>query len=919
MLLGRHRERELIDRLLNAVREGESRALVVRGVPGVGKSALLDYVDERASECRVVRATGVQSEMELAFAGLHQICAPLIGRLRCLPGPQRDALGTAFGLTGGAAPDRFLVGLAVLGLLSESVDDQPLVCLVDDVQWLDRASVQALEFVARRLFAESIAMVFAVRQAGNEQALAGLPELVVEGLGDGDARTLLGLSMRWPLDERVRDRIVAETEGNPLALLELPRGLTPAELAGGFGLPRGRALSGPIEDSFRRRLARLPTKTQQLLLLAAADPVGESVLVWRAADRLGIGIEAADTAETEGLLEFGERVTFRHPLVRSAIYRSASPNARREVHHALADATDPTVDPDGHVWHLAQAAAAPHEAVALELERLAGRAQARGGLSAAAAFLERSAALTIDSVRRVRRVLAAAETMARAGTFDGALRLLASAEAGPLLEFESARADLLRGQIMFASSRGSSAPSLLLKAAQRLELLDSGLARETYLEALSAAIYAGRFATGGGLRDTAEAARAAPPASQPPGADDLLLDGLALAITEGPVAGGPTLKRAVRAFSSVGFSNEPAMRWLWLVEPATLMLWDDKGWDLLSGRHVQLARDAGALGVLPMALSHRAGLHLFEGDFAAAASLIDEAEVITEATGSQLPPYVRVALAALRGREPEASERIEASTRDVERRGEGVGLTFIQWATATHFNGLGHYEDALVAAQLAGDDPDEQVFSLWAAAELIEAATRCGMPERATRALERISESAGASGSDWALGVEACARALLSNGETAESLYRGALEHLCRTRLRLVLARTHLLYGEWLRRERRRTDAREHLRAAHEMFFAMGAEGFAERARRELLATGGTPQKRASQNTIQLTAQEAQVARLARDGLSNPEIGARLFISRHTVQYHLRKVFTKLGINSRQQLHRVLPSDPAIEYVDRLP
>jgi DNA-binding CsgD family transcriptional regulator len=668
-----------------------------------------------------------------------------------------------------------------------------------------------------------------------------------------------------------------------------------------------------IEDSFQRRLAPLPAATRRLLLLAAAEPLGDSMLLQRAADRLGIKAEAADAAESEGLVEFCTQVTFRHPLVRSAIYKSASADERREAHNALAEATDPQLDPDRRAWHFAQAAPGPDEDVASELERCADRAQARGGLAAAAAFLQRSAALTVEPLRRSGRALAAARVAAESGAFDAALRLLATAEAGPLDELQRARAELLRGQIAFSSSRGSEAPPLLLKAAQSFERLDVGLARQTYLEALSAAQYAGRFARGGGaMREVAEAARAAPAASQPPSAPDLLLDGLALLNTQGYAAAAPTLKRALSAFSSEDISTEEGLRWLWLVVPAAQIRWDDESWHLLSTRHVRLARDAGALGVFPMALSQRAGLHLFEGDFAAAASLIEEAAAITEATGSQLPPYAPLGLAAFRGRDLEASELVKVSTKEMLRRGEGAGLTFIHFVTAVLYNGLGRYQDALAAAQRAGEDPHEQLFSTWGAVELIEAAVRSGVPEQAAGTLERLSDSTGASGSDWALGIQAGAQALLSDGEGAERLYREAIDRLARTRVRWSLARAQLLYGEWLRRENRRIDARQRLRAAHEMFVAMGAEGFAERTRRELLATGETARKRRIETGSQLTAQEAQVAELAREGLSNPEIGARLFISPRTVEYHLSKVFTKLGVNSRLQLHRVLPINPSV-------
>jgi len=894
VLRGRRSESEALDQLLDAIRAGESRVLVVRGEPGVGKSALLEYLSAQAMGCRVARAAGVQSEMELAFAGLQQLCAPMLDHVERLPAPQRDALRTAFGLTGGAAPDRFLVGLAVLGLLSEVADEQPLVCLVDDAQWLDRASLQALVFVARRLFAESVALVFAARQ-GEEGLLTALPELVVEGLGDADARALLDSAVPWRMDDRVRDRIVAETRGNPLALLELPRGLTPSELAGGFGLPAVRALPDRIEDSFQRRLAGLPADTRQLLLLAAAEPVGDPLLLWRAAERLGIGVQATDAAASAGLLALGARVSFRHPLVRSAIYGGASPQQRREVHRALADATDPELDPDRRAWHRAQATVGPDDDVASALELSAGRAQARGGLAASAAFLERSAALTLDPGRRTRRLLAAAHAKAQAGAFDAGLQLLAAAETGPLDESQRARVDLLRGQIAFASSSDGDASPLLLKAAKRLEHLDIELARATYLEALSAAVYAGRFLTGSGLREAAEAARAAPAPLRTPSATDLLLDGLALLLTEGYAAAAPTLKRAMTAFCSETISEKEALRWLWLACPTAVRLWDDEAWEVLSLRHVALAREAGALGVLPIALNQRAGLHLHGGDFGAAAALIDEAAAITEATGSRLPSYGPLALAAFRG-------------RDVTRPGEGVGPTFLQWATAVVYNGNGRYADALAAAQLAAADSLELVFATWATTEVIEAATRSGVAEQGAGALERLSETTRASGSDWALGVEACTRALLSDGETAEGLYREALDRLGRTRIRMALARAHLLYGEWLRRARRRTDARDQLRTAHEMLVTMGADGFAERAGRELLATGERARQRVVETSSELTAQEAQVARLARDGLANAEIGARLFISPRTVQYHLGKVFTKLGIESRTQLDRVLPS-----------
>jgi DNA-binding CsgD family transcriptional regulator len=899
---------------MESVRAGQSRVLVLRGEAGVGKTALLDYLLERASGCRIARAAGVESEMELTFAGLQQLCAPMLDRLRRLPGPQGDALATAFGLRGGDAPDPFLVGLAVLSLMSDVAEERPLVCLVDDAQWLDRGSAQALAFVTRRLAAESVAVVVAVRESGDDQGLTGLPELLVRGLADRDARALLESVITGPLDERVLDRIVAETRGNPLALLELPRGLTPEELAGGFGLPDAVALSGRIEESFRRRLTPLPPATRLLLLVAAAEPVGDPVPVWRAAERLGIGAEAADPAAAAGLIEFGRRVRFRHPLVRSAVYRSASPETRQRVHRALAEATDPGLDPDRRAWHRAHATPALDEDVAAELERSAGRAQARGGLAAAAAFLQRAAELTPEPARRAGRALAAAQSKHQAGAPDAALDLLAMAQAGPLDELQRARADLLRAQVTFAVDRGRDAPPLLLAAAKRLEPLDARLARETYLDAFSAALFAGRLARGGDVREVAEAVLAADwgdASRRSPRACDLLLDGLAVLTTRGYAAAATMLKQALSAFRDEPMSEEDALRWLWLACRIARGLGDDASWDELTDRQVKLARAAGALALLPIALIERFGVQLFVGDLAAAASLVAEAEAVVEATGSHLAPQGAIALAAWAGREAEAQALIDASRQEVERRGEGLWLVATEWARAVLFNGLGRYEDALSAAEQAAEDPHELGLSTWVPTELVEAAVRTGNPERATDPLLQLQEISHAGGTDWALGVEARSRALVSEGEAAERLYREAIERLSRTRIRVALARAHLLYGEWLRRQRRRTEAREQLRIAHQLYSAMGMEGFAERARRELLATGETVRKRSVETRGELTAQEAQIARLARDGLSNPEIGARLFISTRTVQYHLGKVFTKLDISSRSQLDRVLPGDRA--------
>ncbi len=873
---------------------------MVRGDPGVGKTVLLDYLAGRASGCLVARAAGVQSEMELAFAGLHQLCAPMLNHAESLPVPQRDALRTAFGLSAGPAPDRFLVGLAVVGLLSETARERPLVCVVDDQQWLDLASAQALGFVARRLAADPVGLLFAARVPG--QDVAGLPELVVAGLAEADARELLASVLTGPLDVRVRDQIIADTNGNPLALLELPRGLTPEQLAGGFGLSSAAPLAGRIEESFGRQLEALPAQTRRLVQLAAADPSGDPVLVWRAAGRLALGAGAAGPAVEAGLAEFGARVRFRHPLVRSAAYRSASVQTRQELHGALAEATDPAVDPDRRAWHRAQAAPGPDEQVAAELEQCAGRAQRRGGLAAAAAFLERSAGLTIDPARRAQRALAAAQAKHQAGALDAALGLLAMAQAGPLDELQQARGQLLRAQITFASSHGRDAPPLMLSAARQLEALDVGLARETYLEAFTAALFVGRLSPAVG--DVARAARMAPAPLAPASAPDLLLDGLALLVTEGYAAGTPALRRALLAFRSEDISVAEGLSCLWLAERAAMAVWDDETWHILASRHVKLARDAGALSELPLAVRSRILLHAHAGELAEGAALIAEAQVVAGATGSQLAPYGATGVAAWRGREAEATELIQANLDGVTSRGEGRGVTS-QYSAALLYNGLGHYDKALAAAELACEYDDVGVLG-WSLAELVEAAVRSSQPARASEALRRLSGTTRASGTDWALGTEARSRALLSDGEPAESCYREAIERLGRTRMRPAVARAHLLYGEWLRRENRRRDARTELRTAHGLFTAMGIEAFAERARRELLATGDRMRNRTAGTVSELTAQEEHIARLAVAGRTNVEIGTQLFLSTRTVEWHLSKVYTKLGVGSRRELRRAL-------------
>jgi DNA-binding CsgD family transcriptional regulator len=908
-LIGRHRECGTLDRLIDAVRAGESRVLVVHGEPGVGKTALLNYLTGRARGLRMARVTGVQSEMELAFAGLHQLCAPMLDHADRLPVPQRDALRTALGRAAGPPPDRFLVGLGVLSLLSEVAGEGPLIGVIDDEQWLDQASAQALGFAARRLRAEPAGLVFASRQPG--PGLAGLPKLDLAGLGEQDAGALLDSVLTGPLDPQVRNLIVAETHGNPLALLELPRGLSSAQLAGGFGLLGAQAspLAGRIEESFVRQLAALPAETRRLLQLAAADPSGDRSLIWRAAGRLGIPVQAAAPAEEAGLADFAAGARFRNPLIRSAAYRSASTADRQELHAALAEVTDPITDPDRRAWHRAQATAGPDEDVAAELEQSAGRAQARGGLAAAAAFLENALQLTADPARHADRALAAARASMLAGAFGKALHLLAMTEAGGtgrLDELTSARVDLLRGQIAFAASTSGDAPALLVKAAKRLEPLDVALARQTYLEAWAAAYHAGGSAGVGRLLDVARAVRSAPPPQGAPSPSDLLLDALAVLITEGRAEAAPLLRQAARAFDEDQAAVPEGLLWAWLATQPAMSGEDDERWHAILARQLQSCREAGRLAQLVIYLNAMAQLLIVRGDFPAAAALIAEAATIAAATGTHFVPYAAMMLAAHRGAEAEATQLIDAVIADARRAGQGHGIGAAHRASAIMYLGLGRYDLAQNEAQQAAAEEPVLVPAMLALPELIEAASRTGQRDRGADALRRLTEATVAAHGDWWRGIHARCQALVADGADAEGWYREAIDRLSRSDSRPELARAHLLYGEWLRREGRPADAREQLRTAHEMFDTIGMDAFAERARHELLATGETVRKRAVQPRDQLTPQEAQITQLAREGLSNAEISARLFLSTRTVEWHLRKVFIKLDISSRRQLRTAL-------------
>jgi DNA-binding CsgD family transcriptional regulator len=908
VLRGRVREQAVLAGLLDAARDGRSGALVLRGEAGVGKTALLDDLVTAAAEARVARVAGVEAERELPFAALHQLCGPFLGLLDRLPEPQRDALGVTFGLREGIAPNPLFVGLAVLTLLAEAAGDGPLLCAVDDAQWLDHASAQTLTFVARRLAAESVVMVFAVREpAGGTGQLTGLPTLRVDGLGDQDARALLASVVRWPLDEVVREAILAEARGNPLALLELPSGLSPVSLAGGYALPEALPLSGRIEETFRRRTEELSAGARLLLLLAAADPVGDAGVLWRAAERLGIPREAGDDLERAGLLRIGTRALFRHTLVRSAVYGTAPPEQKALVHRALADTTDRQTDPDRYAWHRSQAAAEPDDQIAAELAASAGRAQARGGLAASAAFLERSAELTVEPARRAAREIDAARATFQAGSPEAALRLLARAGAGPEDDLHAARIILLRGQMAFASTDNDGATALLLEAATRFVHLDIARVREILLEALAAAALAGRFAGPTGLPDVAAAVRALPRAHPGPHPLDGLVDALAVLYLDGFAAGVPAIRAALAGLTPDDLVAEDAIHWPYMVCHAANTAWDDAAWDSFTSAYLRLARGTGEISGLSYVLYQRVGVHLHQGELAQVADLVDEVAAIGALTGRMQPHLADLVLAGWRGREDEVTRLSATVVAGVTARREGAVLTVVELATAVLRNGQSRFAEARDLGVRATALGLETGFANWALAELIEAAAGCGDRPVAVAAFERLAERTRASGTEWALGVEACSRALITDGAEAEPHFREAVERLSRSRGALPLARAQLLYGEWLRSHGRLPEAKDALLTAYEMFRSFGTEGFAERAHRGLVASGSaTARPAAGPTSAELTPQERQIARRARDGQSNAEIGAELFLSARTIEWHLRKVFSKLGISNRRELRTAL-------------
>ncbi|MGX1267953.1 AAA family ATPase [Streptomyces phaeoluteigriseus] len=904
-LRGRRGELAELEALVSRARAGHSGALVVYGEAGVGKTALLDHITARAAaNVRTERIVASQSEMELAYAGLQQLCGHMTGSAARLPAPQQEAIEVAFGLRDAAPPSPFLVGLALLGLLTEAAEDQALLCVVDDAQWLDQASARALAFAARRLDAEGIALVLVMRQA--DEVFAGLAHMVVNGLGHEDACELLRLAVPGGLDQRVRDQLIAEARGNPLALRELPRALNPAQVAGGLALAGSLPLENRIEQSLVVQLAPLPAPARLLLVLAAAEPTGDPGLLWRASEALGLGPEAFDAAKDADAFVVGTRVGFRHPLVRSAVYRAASPGDRRRVHAALADVTSAEHDPDRRAWHRASATLHPEEEVAADLERSAVRARTRGGAAAAGAFLERAAELTPSPFQRARRLIAAAEARHDAGAPGAALRLIESARALPLTALQEALAVRLHARAGYALRRDRSGAQQLLAAAQGLEELDPVLARDTYIEALAAATYGGRLGDAEQVAAVANAIlRATPATEETDRARDLILRGQALLAAEGQEAAIATLRRAQRAFLEQA-PDFLELHWMWFASRAAQDLWDPAGLRALADRQVELARAEGVVTVLPIALSLLLLVQMTDGDLDGAEASCDEIDAIKEVTGNPLPRYGRLLLAAYRGQVDEAERWAERIRADGYARGEGYALSAANFSEAVLYNGLGRFAEAATCGRRELPYTHELNLAMRTLLELVEAAAHTGERALAEQAFEQLAGVTRPVGTTYALAVLAMAEAQLCVGDEAENLYLDAIKRFEHERIPIWVGRCRLLYGEALNRQGRQADAREQLRRAHQVLTACGLNGFAQRAADELRASGENLRVRVRESVAQLTDQELNVARLAREGLTNREIGARLFISAHTVEYHLRKVFAKLGIKRRTELKPVL-------------
>jgi DNA-binding CsgD family transcriptional regulator len=914
-LVAREDELAEIARLLASVRDGLSAIIVLRGEAGIGKTALLDAAMASADDLVVVRVVGIESEIELGFSALHQVLNRFANGIDALPRPQAGALGAAFGLTDDSAPDLFLVGLAALTLLSNAAARRGLLIIIDDAQWLDRESATVLGFVARRLFAERIGLLVAFREPSELQlAFDGLPSVTVGALQKQASLELLALCVVAPIASHVRERILADAGGNPLALLELSQELSQDQLAGTELLPEPLAVGRQLEARFLRRVRGLPPETQTLLLVLAAEPTGDHILVRSAARQLGVGDDANVPAEAANLLSLGPPIDFRHSLIRSAVYHGATGADRRRAHEALAAAIDVDRDPDRRAWHRAAATGVPDEDVANELERAANRAQNHGGYAASAALLARAAQLTPEPSRRALRFLGAARADITAGSSVRAHANLALARPGLRDAALVAQSRRLEATILFVDvslgSRGSSSGlgrheeivSIMVNAALALGPLDMRVARETVLDAFPMAIYFETL-TSTSIADVGRAAKSLKlPSDIAPSSLDLVLDALAELFAEGFGSAVPLLRRgvaAVRADPEVpGFSRRMRLG-CW----AALALSDDDAVRALAGESAAVSRDRGELQVLAEALNYLGWSEVRVGSLSAADVYFTESNGIEAfLRRSGLAEANKLIVSAWRGREAvvrAAAPILEKGARDL---GLGLVVALTESAVMLLELGLGNYHAA--SERPTGELGGDVALGAFRAADVIEAHARGGDRDVAYSALAWLSERALANESPLDLGLLARSRALLGADSEAEAHFREAVVRLGASGGSLHLARAQLLYGEWLRRQNRRVDARSQLTAAVDVFESMGIKGFAERARIELLATGARARRRIDETRHDLTPQEEQIARLAADGATNPEIAARLFISANTVEYHLRKVYRKLDIKSRRDLIR---------------
>jgi DNA-binding CsgD family transcriptional regulator/tetratricopeptide (TPR) repeat protein len=893
-LIGRDPEVAELRRLLDAAADGRGGSLTLLGEPGIGKSAVLDAATTRLDGWRVLRATGSEFESDVPYSALHQLCAPVLDRLAGLPRPQRLALEAVFGV-GGVGPDPLLVGIAVLGLLlGPDRGPQPVCCVVDDVQWVDACSRRVLAFVARRIAAEPVAVVFAARTADAVPDLGDLPRLELGGLSDVDAAELLRRTGRTGLDDEVRDRVVAEARGNPLVLLELE--------VGPWGLPAdgdrrpGRALDA-VADQFARRVEALPGPTRQLVGLAAVEPVGDLAILRRAATLLGLDVDRFDAAEEAGLVELGPRLRFRHPLVRAGAYRSTAPGWRRRAHAALAEATDPARDPDRCAWHRAHAVTGVDERVAEQLAASADRARSRGGWAAAAAMLDRAVELTPDPSRQGDRLLAAARMRLSAGEPGAARALVDQAERRPLAGSAPGEARLLRALVDFHVGRSLESTSALVDAAAGLP---PDRARETYLEAFASAMWVDRQP--GGLRRLALRIRERVPVRTPPRPLDLLLDALLEQALRPAGEAVPAMLRAVREVRAAASVSDAGPWWMELAFQMAMDLHDVDAAHDISSRQVELARRQGAYAVLPQALRyHAVGLTAL-GRFAEATAAFGEARVIDEAAGTLNLAFAELIHLAWRG-DRDGFDELTALVRKRIGRAEVVTEYY---ATAVLANGLGEYDTALQTALTATAELEGGSYVVWHLdLELVEAAARAGRPEVAGAALARIGARAQAHPANWPVAAHLLARALLEPGDPADELYREAIDRLAETGARVFLARARLVYGEWLRRNRRRAEARVELRAAQRVFAGTGARAFADRAGRELSATGEHLARGDAHPLDALTAQERLIVTRVATGATSKEVAVTLFLSPRTIDAHLRNIYRKLGVSSRRQLRDV--------------